>query len=228
MEGKFVAYYRVSTRQQGLSGLGLDAQRDAVRRFIGSGQLVGEFEEVESGKKADRPALNAALRECRIRNATLVIAKLDRLARSVAFLSRLMEEGVEFRAVDMPQANRFMIHIMAALAEQERELISQRTKAALEAARARGVALGGRRGAHRIEAHAEEGRARSAALRSDRARRRANELMETIQDLRASGAQSLQALANGLNLRRIPAPRGGLWNPAQVRRVVRLAEGAAA
>ena len=145
--GKFVSYLRVSTARQGTSGLGLEAQRAAVAGFLDGGDwtLVQEVLEVESGKRNDRPALATALKLCRKHRATLVIAKLDRLARNVAFISNLMESGVEFVAVDMPQANRFVVHILAAVAEQEAEAISKRTKAALAAAKARGTKLGGRR-----------------------------------------------------------------------------------
>jgi DNA invertase Pin-like site-specific DNA recombinase len=147
-KGKFIAYYRVSTEKQGRSGLGLEAQREAVRNHLngGSWRLAAEVVEVESGKRNDRPKLAEALRLCRLHGATLIIAKLDRLARNVAFISNLMESGVEFTAVDFPQANRLTVHILAAVAEHEREMISQRTKAALAAAKARGTKLGGDRG----------------------------------------------------------------------------------
>ena len=139
-EGKFVAYYRVSTERQGQSGLGLEVQENAVLEYLNGGgwKLVGRFVEVESGKRNDRPELAKALAACRRLGATLVIAKLDRLARNVAFVANLMESGVEFVAYDFPQANRLTIHILAAVAEHEREMISQRTKAALAAAKARG------------------------------------------------------------------------------------------
>ena len=146
-EGKFIAYYRVSTKRQGRSGLGLEAQEAAVRDFLNGGnwQLVKEFTEIESGKRTDRPQLEKAFRACRVYGAKLIIAKLDRLARNVAFISNLMESGVEFEAVDFPQANRLTIHIMAAMAEHEAKMISDRTKAALAAAKRRGVKLGGDR-----------------------------------------------------------------------------------
>jgi DNA invertase Pin-like site-specific DNA recombinase len=130
--GSYVAYYRVSTQRQGRSGLGLEAQQDAVRNHLNGGdwRIVGEFTEVESGKRKDRPKLAAALAACRVHGAKLVIAKLDRLARNVAFVSALMEAGVEFEAVDFPQANRLTIHILAAVAEHEAKVISERTKAA--------------------------------------------------------------------------------------------------
>jgi hypothetical protein len=132
-QGRFVAYYRVSTDRQGRSGLGLEAQREAVRSYLdgGSWQLVEEVVEVESGKRNDRPKLAEALKLCRLHQATLIIAKLDRLARNVAFVSNLMESGVDFVAVDFPQANRLTVHILAAVAEHEAAMISQRTKAAL-------------------------------------------------------------------------------------------------
>ena len=138
----FVAYYRVSTDRQGQSGFGLDAQRAAVAGFVGARELVAEFTEVESGRRTDRPQLATALELCRRKRTMLVIAKLDRLARNVAFIANLMESGVEFTAVDMPSANKLTLHILAAVAEHEREMISARTRAALAAARARGVRLG--------------------------------------------------------------------------------------
>src|SRR5271168_1613901 len=147
--GKFISYLRVSTARQGASGLGLEAQREAVRNYLNGGRwtLVQEVVEVESGKRNDRPAIAEALRLCRLHRATLIIAKLDRLARNVHFISSLMESGVEFVAVDFPQANRLTVHILAAVAEHEAKAISERTKVALAAAKARGVRLGGDRGA---------------------------------------------------------------------------------
>jgi DNA invertase Pin-like site-specific DNA recombinase len=144
---RFVSYLRVSTAKQGASGLGLEAQREAITAYLNGGcwQLLGEHIEVESGKRADRPALTAALHQCKLTGAVLVIARLDRLSRNVAFLANLMDSGVEFVAVDNPTATRFTLHILAAVAEHEAAMISARTKAALAAARARGVKLGGRR-----------------------------------------------------------------------------------
>lgn len=217
---RYVAYYRVSTKRQGDSGLGLEAQREAVRRFISGAELVAEHQEVESGGKADRPALEAALRDCRIHRATLVIAKLDRLARSVAFISRLQETGADFVAVDLPHANTFTVQIMAAVAEHERRLIAERTRAALQAAKARGVRLGGRREGHRIEDHAAKGQLNSAVVRSALADSTARDRLEVIEAIRASGISSLQGIARSLNDRAIPAPRGGRWSAGQVKRVV--------
>jgi len=140
---KFVAYFRVPTDRQGRSGLGLEAQRSTVTGYVaGRGEIVGEFTEVESGRKTDRPQLRAALDMAALHRATLVIARLDRLARNVAFIANLMDSRVDFIACDMPEANRLTLHILAAVAEHEREMISVRTKAALAAARARGTRLG--------------------------------------------------------------------------------------
>ena len=217
--GKFISYLRVSTARQGASGLGLEAQRAAVASYLNGGDwtLVQEVLEVESGKRNDRPALADALRLCRKHRATLVIAKLDRLARNVAFISNLMESGVEFVAVDMPQANRFVVHILAAVAEQEAEAISKRTRAALAAAKARGTQLGGRR----VSAE------RWAEIRSDASKgreRKAEEwaagLLPTIQGIQAAGAVSLRQIAAGLNERSIPTPRGGEWSAIQVQRAL--------
>src|SRR3954462_4266703 len=143
-EGAFVAYYRVSTERQGRSGLGLEAERKAVEDFLNGGnwRLVAEFTEIESGKHSDRPALAKAFRACRLHGAKLVIAKLDRLSRDAHFLLGLEKAGVDFVAADMPTANRLTVGIMAMVADEERRLISKRTKEALAAAKARGAQLG--------------------------------------------------------------------------------------
>src|SRR5712691_6826905 len=150
--GKFIAYLRVSTDKQGHSGLGIEAQRKAVSDYLDGGnwQLLAEHVEIESGKRSDRPQLTAALAHAKATGAMIVIAKLDRLARNVAFISNLMESGVEFVAVDMPMANRLTVHVLAAVAEHEREAISARTKAALAAAKARGQKLGNPNGARAL------------------------------------------------------------------------------
>jgi DNA invertase Pin-like site-specific DNA recombinase len=216
--GRFVAYYRVSTARQGKSGLGLEAQREAVREHLNGGnwELVAEFTEIESGKRSDRPKLAEALKACRLRGGKLIIAKLDRLARNVAFISNLMESGVEFEAVDFPQANRLTIHIMAAMAEHEAKMISERTKAALAAAKRRGVKLGGDRGA-RLTAKARA--AGTAALRA-KAQARAADLAATVKELQAAGCESLRSIAEGLDARGIPAARGGNWSAVQVSRLL--------
>lgn len=199
----------------------MDAQRTAVAAYVADGTLLMEFEEVESGTRADRPALDEALRECRMRGAVLVIAKLDRLSRNVSFISKLMDMGVDFIAADMPSANRFTLHIMAAMAEQEREMISQRTKVALAAARGRGVVLGGRRGQHRIEDHAAVGRARSAQVRTIAASRLSDDHLRIANQIRGEGVGSVRGIAAELNARSIMAPRGGQWSGAQVSRLLR-------
>jgi DNA invertase Pin-like site-specific DNA recombinase len=216
--GKFVAYYRVSTQRQGRSGLGLEAQQTAVRDHLNGGdwRLVAEVTEVESGKRSDRPKLAEALKLCRLHGATLIIAKLDRLARNVAFISNLMESGMEFHAVDFPQANRLTVHILAAVAEHEAKVISERTKAALAAAKRRGIKLGGYRGTTMTKAMRK---AASEAI-TKRAKARAADLSPTITELQAAGATSLRAIAAGLNDRGIPTARGGAWSAAQVMRVM--------
>jgi DNA invertase Pin-like site-specific DNA recombinase len=205
----FVAYYRVSTARQGLSGLGLDAQRSAVAGYVASrGELVEEFTEVESGQKNDRPQLIAALDLCRRRRAVLVIAKLDRLARNVAFVARLMESGAEFVAVDNPHATKLLVHLLAAFAEHERDQISARTVAALAAAKARGVRLGNPRAA----VAAALGRAALAAASAPTRARAA----ERARALHQEGA-TLRAISAKLKSERIQAPRGGSWGPSSVR-----------
>ena len=218
-KGRFVAYYRVSTDRQGRSGLGLEAQRQAVADYLNGGrwQLVAEFVEVESGRREDRPELARALAACRVHGATLVIAKLDRLARNVAFISNLMAAGVEFVAVDFPQANRLTVHILAAVAEHEREMISARTRAALAAAKARGTKLGNP-GNLRNRA---DGTARSARVRQERAGKRAADLWPMVETIRIGAATSLRSIAGELNRRGVPAPAGGAWHANTVRRLLR-------
>ncbi len=221
--GKFISYLRVSTARQGASGLGLEAQREAVSRYLngGSWNLVGEIVEIESGKRNDRPQIAEALRLCRLHKATLVIAKLDRLARNVHFISSLMEAGVDFVACDFPEANRLTVHILASVAEHETMMISLRTKAALAASRARGTKLGGMRGtASRMAGIAREGARCSAIARQESASLRQKDLLPIIENLRASGLVSLQALAKGLNDGGLGAARGGAWTATQVRRLL--------
>jgi DNA invertase Pin-like site-specific DNA recombinase len=222
--GKFVAYYRVSTAKQGASGLGLEAQQEAVRSYLNGGRwkMVDEVTEIESGKRNDRPALARALSLCRIHKATLIIAKLDRLARNVNFISNLMESGVEFTAVDFPQANRLTVHILAAVAEHEAAMISARTKAALQAAKARGVSLG-TPNHDLIAQHAKKGTQASAEARSAAARTWAADILPVIHSVQADGVTTLAGIAETLNERGIPAPRGGSWSPVQISRVLALA-----
>ncbi len=219
-QGSFVAYYRVSTARQGRSGLGLEAQRRAVTDFLngGSWELLAEFVEVESGKADDRPQLEQALATCELSGATLVVAKLDRLSRNLAFLAKLQDSGAHFVAADMPEANELTIHIMAAVAQAERKAISTRTKEALAAAKARGVRLGGNRG--NLD-DLRKGPARSAELRSRQAAERALKVRRQIEAICAGGAtNSLRQIAAALNDRGITAPRGGPWHAAQVRAVL--------
>lgn len=217
--GKHVAYYRVSTAKQGRSGLGLDAQRKAVGDYLNGGawELTGEFVEIESGKVDNRPQLDAALAMCELTGATLVVAKLDRLSRNVAFLAALQDSGAKFVAADMPEANELTIHIMAAVAQAERKAISKRTKEALAAAKARGVRLGGDRG---NISDLRKGPAVSAAVRSKASIDRAQKVQRQIAAFRAQGASSLREIAERLNLAGITTPRGGSWNASQVKRVL--------
>jgi DNA invertase Pin-like site-specific DNA recombinase len=221
--GKFVSYLRVSTARQGASGLGLEAQREAVSRYLngGSWSLVQEVVEIESGKRNDRPAIAEALSLCCLHRATLIIAKLDRLARNVHFISSLMEAGVDFIACDFPQANRLTVHILAAVAEHEALMISARTKAALAAAKARGVTLGGLRGSEeRMGLMAGKANAASAAKRTASAAKRHADLSPVIESIQAAGRTSPQQIADALNARGITAARGGEWSAVQVRRVL--------
>jgi DNA invertase Pin-like site-specific DNA recombinase len=219
---KYVAYYRVSTDKQGISGLGLDAQKEAVRSWLSGGrwQLVDEVVEIESGKRNDRPGLAEALRLCRVHGACLVIAKLDRLSRNLNFISNLMESGVEFQAVDFPEANRLTIHILAAVAEHEAKMISERTKIALAAAKARGTKLGPRNPEPIKKAHVDRGRARGHKVVQERARKRALDLAPVLDDLRVKGITSKGGMARALNERGIPTPRGGSWLVPQISRLL--------
>jgi DNA invertase Pin-like site-specific DNA recombinase len=221
--GDFVSYLRVSTARQGQSGLGLEAQRKAVDDYLNGGKwrVIQEFVEVESGKNNDRAELAKAIALCRLRNATLVIAKIDRLSRD-HFLLGLQKAGVRFVAADMPEANEMVVGVMAVVAQAERKMISTRTKAALQAAKARGVKLGGLR--HRADGSVVkldlEAIAAGRAARTAKSAARAFDIAPIIADLKSSGAVSLRQLAAGLNDRGIPTARGGLWSAVQVQRVV--------
>jgi DNA invertase Pin-like site-specific DNA recombinase len=217
-KGKFVSYLRVSTAKQGHSGLGLEAQRDAVASFLDGGRwkLIQEYVEVESGSRDDRPKLAEALSVCRLHNATLVIAKLDRLSRDAHFLLGLTKAGVRFVAADMPEANEMVVGMMAVVAQAERKMIAQRTKAALAAAKARGVKLGKPENLRNQMAGCANGR----AARTRAAINRAADLLPIIADIRVGGAASLRAVAAELNSRGIPSARGGDWSAIQVERVL--------
>lgn len=216
----WIAYFRVSTDKQGRSGLGLEAQQEAVRAFLEgrSDKLIAEIIEIESGGRADRPKLAEALRLCRVHQATLIIAKLDRLARNVAFVSHLMESGVDFVAVDFPTANRLTIHILAAVAEHEASMIRDRTRLALAAARARGVRLGGDRG--HLAATRAAGVKASARARHLLASNRAADLGPILLGLQNEG-RSLRQIAAALGERGIGAARGGVWSACAVSRILR-------
>lgn len=213
---EFVSYLRVSTQKQGTSGLGLDAQRAAVEGFVSTtgGALINEFQEVETGKGSDalakRPTLRAALEFCRRKGATLVIAKLDRLARNVHFVSGLMESRVRFVACDMPEANELTIHIMAAFAEHEAKRISQRTKEALAIAKGRGVVLGSA-GAANLKPNVE--------IRQQAANAAIQRLRPVFEGMRARSL-SQRVMAAELNSIGIPAPRGGQWGLNQIQRAL--------
>lgn len=219
---KYIAYYRVSTQRQGQSGLGLEAQREAISRFVnGHGVLIGELTEIESGCKNDRPELSKAIAQAKRSRATLVIAKLDRLARNVAFISTLMESGVDFQACDNPHANRLTIHILAAVAEDEARRISDRTKAALAAYKARGGLLGSRHPKCRsITPQASAlGQQRGVAENRKRAVAAYSDLMPIIQGLRADG-NSLRIISRELNTQGHTTRTGRPWTQTQVRRVL--------
>jgi DNA invertase Pin-like site-specific DNA recombinase len=227
MATAIVGYLRVSTKGQGESGLGIEAQRAAVEAYARQNGVgfIHWYIEVESGKLADRPELAKALAHARRSKATLVVAKLDRLARNVAFLSALMDSKVPFVACDNPHANRLTLHILAAGAEAEAVAISQRTKAALAAYKARGGKLGGQLPQCRnltSEATAK-GRERSAVARAEAAAEAYSDLAPTLAELRGKG-QSLQAIADHLNAEGHTTRRGKLWNPVQVSRVLERAK----
>jgi len=217
---RFVAYYRVSTDRQGRSGLGLEAQQRAVAEFLlgESGEVVSEFTEVESGRRADRPELERAMTACKVHHATLLVAKLDRLARNAHFLLGLKEAGIDFICCDMPAANRLTVGIMAMVAEEEAAMISRRTKAALESAKARGVKLGSP--GNLTPAGRKTGVQRSAEARREDSQHYAALLAPTLDEIRAEGVDSLRGIAANLNSRGIPARRGGCWTATQVSRLL--------
>ena len=218
--GDLVSYYRVSTERQGRSGLGLDAQRLAVTEYLKShtGQLIGEFTEVESGRKRDRPQLKAAIDLCRRQKAILVIAKLDRLARNVAFISALLESGVHFVAVDMPEADTTFLQIAAVFGEWEARKVSERTKAALAAAKRRGKKLGWSIPSRQPEqVLASKHGAASNRLAADQFSRN---VLPIIQSVQHAGVRSLSGIAAALNARGVSTARGGQWHATTIRNVL--------
>ena len=231
MNTKLIAYYRVSTKQQGQSGLGLEAQEATVKAFASQAgdTIIARYTEVESGKRADRPELAKAVAHARRSKAKLVIAKLDRLARNVAFLSALMDSGVEIVAVDNPYANRLTIHILAAVAEDEARRTSERTKAALAAAKARGMKLGSSRpGAwagreDKRLAGLVKARQAAAQAKHGKALEAVADLLPAMQAQRAAGA-TLDAIAQELNKQGQQTSRGCPWSAMAVYRALKLAQ----
>lgn len=229
----FVSYLRVSTKEQGRSGLGLEAQREAVAAHMAreGGELAREFIEVESGKKSDRPQLAQALAHCRALGARLVVAKIDRLARNVHFVSGLMESGVDFVAADMPSVNRMTIHILAAVAEEEARAISKRTKDALAAAKARGQQLGGvrhsRSTGEKVMTLTDQTRIKATKARAYKAKATAANLLPLVMEIRAQigDAASLGTIARRLTemKAKTPSGKGTVWSAVQVKRVLAVA-----
>ena len=211
---QFVAYYRVSTDKQGRSGLGLDAQTATVESHAArtGGEILASFREVESGKRSDRPELLKALALCRQKKAVLIIAKLDRLSRNVAFIANLMESRVEFVACDMPEANKLTLHIMAAMAQHEREATSKRTKEALAAAKARGQTLGS----------PCPGSAQATAARAGQARQFREGVTPIARQLRERGL-TLRQIADELNQRHLKTCNDRAWYAATVNRLLKEA-----
>jgi DNA invertase Pin-like site-specific DNA recombinase len=215
---RFVAYYRVSTDRQGQSGLGLDAQRTAVAQHIGAAELVAEFTEVESGRKNDREQLALALAAAKKAKATLVIAKLDRLARNVHFISGLLESGASFVCADMPEADRTWLHVMSAFAEREARLISERTSAALQSLKRQGKKLG--------SPTPEIGSAEGVKVIQAKADRYADRVGPLVRDIiKRGGASTLRDIAAALSARGVETPRGNTeWHPSQVANLLKRLE----
>ena len=214
---KIVTYIRVSTDQQGRSGLGLEAQRAAIAAYAKTADAVtvAEYQEVESGRNDDRPALQEAIRKARLTNSRLCIARLDRLSRNAAFLLTLQESGVDFVCCDNPHATPLTIGVLSLVAAEEARSISARTKAALQAAKARGTKLGNPNGAEPFK-RAGKGNADAVKANQKRADARAHDLADTLSDLVQAGYTTLQAQADELNRQGYTTPRGGRWHPSSV------------
>jgi DNA invertase Pin-like site-specific DNA recombinase len=218
---RYVIYYRVSTKKQGRSGLGLEAQQVAVKALVGDGVVLGSYTEIETGKTADRPELQKAIAHARMAGAILIVAKLDRLARNVAFISALMASGLEFFCGDCDTANRVVVHIMAALAEHEAKLIAERTKAALAAAKARGTLLGSARPGHwdgRQRGHAKAS-ARAAVVNREAWLKKRGALLPDIKERRAAG-QTISQITDWLNSRGYLTLAGKPYTVATVWRII--------
>ncbi len=211
---KFVSYYRVSTERQGIQGHGIEAQRQAVKRYLGSleCELLGTFEEVESGANNHRPQLAAAIKLAKSRKAVLIIAKLDRLSRNAAFLLQLQDSGVDFIACDMPNADRLSIGIIALLAQRERELISERTKAGLAVAKSRGARLGNPKPADSLIKASQAIQEKKGLF--------VIQIRKIIEEIQSTGVRSLSKIAECLNKRGEKTRRGGIWTATAVKRVI--------
>jgi DNA invertase Pin-like site-specific DNA recombinase len=223
---QFIAYYRVSTARQGRSGLGLEAQQAEIEAYVdGRGEIISQFTEIESGKVNSRPELAAALAQCKATGSTLIIAKLDRLARKVAFVANLMEAGVPFIVANQPNADPFRLHIEAAINEDEGRKISERTQAALRAARERGVKLGFA-APSRLQG---QRMASEAGVRGniERAERHAAKVRPIIRTIQAAGAITLRDIAGQLNELGVLTARGGRWHPSTVNSILARLEEAA-
>ena len=211
---KFIAYYRVSTQKQGIDGNGMGAQKEAVRRYLESlnCELLANFEEVESGSNNERPQLAAAIQLAKSKKAILVIAKLDRISRNASFLMKLQDSGIDFVACDMPNADKFTVGILALVAQRERELISQRTKAGLAVAKSRGVTLGNPNAARAWK--------KAVIAIKDGKRRFATDAMKIIQEIQSTGISKLSRIADCMNKRGEKTARGGKWTATAVKRVM--------
>ena len=228
-KSRFIAYYRVSTGAQGRSGLGIEAQRETVRRFIqsegGAWPPLESFKETESGRRSDRPQLVRALATCRARGASLVVAKVDRLTRSSAFLEALRDSGVDVRFCDLPDlkgaTGRFLLAQMASVAELEAGLISERTKAALAAKVARDGQWDRKAKHHLVPGAGQREAAKATRARADK---RAHDLADFVRQLREDGVTTLRGIAEALNENEVETPRGGSWGPSNVRNLLARAE----
>jgi len=214
---KFIAYYRVSTQKQGIDGNGMGAQKEAVRRYLESlnCELLANFEEVESGSNNERPQLTAAIKMAKARKAILVIAKLDRISRNASFLMKLQDSGIDFVACDMPNADKFTVGILALVAQRERELISQRTKAGLAVAKSRGVTLGNPNAARAWK--------KAVVAIQDGKRRFATDAMKIIREILGTGVSKLSRIADCMDKRGEKTARGGKWTATAVKRVMACA-----
>ena len=214
---KFIAYYRVSTQKQGIDGNGMGAQKEAVSRYLKSldCELLANFEEVESGSNNERPQLTAAIELAKAKKAILVIAKLDRISRNASFLMKLQDSGIDFVACDMPNADKFTVGILALVAQRERELISQRTKAGLAVAKSRGVTLG--------NPNAAQAWKRAVEAIQDGKQRFATNAMKSIQEIQSTGVSKLSRIAYCMDKRGEKTARGGKWTATAVKRVMACA-----